>query len=452
MKGFRRDHWSEFREYAIRDAEVCVRYAEKIIRQYQKLFNKFQMPLTLSQFGVGKVLQDWDALGWDKEEILGTETIRERKWSKRLGRYISSEKTVYRDCIYFDVAFVNETYHGGRNEQFAFGIGAEGRWRDHDLSSAYPTAMSLIGAPDWSATEQLTSLDDVALHDLAYAAVDFEFPSDVRFPILPVRTDGGIIFPRCGTSYCAAPELWLAKELGAKLTPRRGVRVPADRGIRVFQDFIKECVDERGKHRKNTFENLFWKEVGNSTYGKTAQGLREKRVYDLREADMVSLPPSKLTQPFFASYITSFVRAVLGEVLNAFPEQVDVFSVTTDGFLSSASDDDVAVATAGKLFKVFADARAELDPKSQALEVKHEIAQPIGWRTRGSATLKSFDGDPVLQKGGIKTNRLFDPEQDNRFIVDLFLNRQAGQRVDYTTGLGLKVLVNADADFVSRST
>ena len=53
---------------------------------------------------------------------------------------------------------------------------------------------------------------------------------------------------------------------------------------------------------------------------------------------MVKLPESEITQPYFAAFITSYTRAVLGEILNGFSPDVQVFSVTTDGFLSNASD------------------------------------------------------------------------------------------------------------------
>jgi hypothetical protein len=103
---------------------------------------------------------------------------------------------------------------------------------------------------------------------------------------------------------------------------------------------------------------------------------------------MVELPESTLTQPFFASFITSFTRAVLGEILNGFPYTVRVFSVTTDGFLSNATNADPERACSGPLFDLFANGRRALVEKSEPLEIKHTIRQPVGWRTRGSATLK----------------------------------------------------------------
>ena len=182
--------------------------------------------------------------------------------------------------------------------------------------------------------------------------------------------------------------------------------VPTDPRTRLFQPFIRFCIEERTKHKKENrkFEQQFWKEVGNSTYGKTAQGLTQKRVYDLRDDAMVQLPPSRVTQPFFASFITSFTRAVLGEILNRFSTDVEVFSVTTDGFLSNANDNDIEAATRGQLFQLFAEARRELSPMDTALEIKHEVVRPLGWRTRGSATLEPGEGcnGYVLQKGGLK--------------------------------------------------
>lgn len=452
MASFRKERWSDFREYAIRDAQVCVRFAERIIQQSTKLFDSFKMPATLTSFGTKLLLRGWEKDGLDSNQILGRETIKERFFSKKDGYYKIKTVTPLKEDAHYNEAFITETYHGGRNEQFIFGIADEGQWRDHDLSSAYTTAMSLIGTPDWDNITNLTTLDDVGPLDLSFFSVDFEFPETVRFPTLPVRTANGIIFPRKGNSKCSAPELYLAQKLGALLTFRKGVHVPSDPKQPVFRDFIKECIEKRTAHKKGTFDNLFWKEVGNSTYGKTAQGLREKRVYNLQDDGMQALPPSKITQPYFASFITSYTRAVLGEILNGFPEDVHVFSVTTDGFLSNASDQDIQKATSGELFESFRQARSHLD-KGSPLEIKHIVRQPVGWRTRGAATLKPGDGDNgiVLQKGGIKTNPLNDLFEENRETVHLFLNRRPDQKIQYKSGVGIKDMVRGDTDFVFRS-
>ncbi|MBZ9940134.1 hypothetical protein LB533_03345 [Mesorhizobium sp. BR1-1-13] len=456
MKQFRSENWPKFREYAIRDAEICTQYAEQLIRQYDELFGKFAMPLTLTSFGSKLAIAQWEQKGWKPDDVLGREEHKVPSFSKRLGRPVTKTVHPHQELVHYELEFVSEAYHGGRNEQFLYGISDEGIWRDHDLSSAYPTAMTLLCKPDWERIERDVAIEAIELLDLAFASVDFEFPRSVRFPTLPVRTANGIIFPRKGRACCAAPELVLARQLGAELKLRRSVRVPVEQGVRIFSDFINECISRRKEFTKGTFGNLFWKEVGNSTYGKTAQGLRKKRVYDLRADDMVELPESELTQPFFAAFITSYTRAVLGEVLNGFPDTVQVFSVTTDGFLSNAKDSDLALATKGPIFDSFRLAKLQMGRNDPPMEIKHTIRQPLGWRTRGSATLKlgladEIDENIVLQKGGIKLNqRDLKPDEENAQVVELFFNRTAGQQLTYDSGVGLKDMIRFGADFVMR--
>lgn len=453
MADLRRDDWDLFRTYAIRDAEVCVRYAERIIRQHHSLFQKFQMPATLTGFGTKLVLNDWKRRGLSRYDVLGREELTDTRFNKKMGYFQRRKVTPFIEEIFHDISLVTEAYHGGRNEQFIFGVAEEGEWRDHDLSSAYPTAMTLIGIPDWKRCRIIDRFDNIDPLDLAYFSVDFEFPRSVRFPTLPVRTANGIVFPRKGHTKCAAPELDLAYRLGAKIRIRRAVHVPTDRNGSVFRDFIEMTIQERSLHTKGTFDNLFWKEVGNSTYGKTAQGLRQKRVYDLRSDDMADLPESEITQPFFAAFITSYTRAVLGEILNTFSPHVQVFSVTTDGFLSDASDLEIEKAMSGPLFQTFVEGKKRLRAKDEPLEIKHRVKQPVGWRTRGAATLKPGEGENgiVLQKGGLKTREHHSMEQENTHTIERFLTRTPESKVEYKSGVGLKDMIRMDTDFVFRS-
>lgn len=453
MADFLKRDWPAFRRYAIRDAEVCVRYAEQLIDQSTDLFDAFQLPITLTSFGTKLVLEKWDQAGWDRDHVLGRETVHTKVFDSRLGYFIKETKHPFTDLVEPDIGFATDSFHGGRNEQFIFGAAPTGDWRDVDLSSAYTTAMSLIGFPQWDQIRVFKEIDDIEITDLAFFLVDFEFPDTVRYPTMPVRTNNGIIFPRCGRAYCGAPEYLLAKKLGAELTTARSVIVPTDRNNSIFKTFIQDAIQKRSEHDKGTFHNMFWKEVGNSTYGKTAQGLRKRRVYDLRTDDMVDLPESPITQPFFAAFITSFTRAVLGEIINALPQSSSVFSVTTDGFLTNADLHSIEKALTGPITTTFSQARFDLVGSNDPVEIKHQIRRPIGWRTRGSATLEPGLGKDkiVLQKGGIKTNQLLDLNQQNSHIIRLFLDRYPGQVIDYTIGLGIKDMIRFEADFVSRA-
>jgi hypothetical protein len=457
----RRDNWELFKRYAMNDATICVRYAEKVIALNKSLTGSPRgvLPITLTSIGVELLDKTWkDTLDSDRLQLVGKEAHKETRFDKKRGFYRPHNLEVDLEQVHWHIAFITECYHGGRNEQFWFGPGKEDDWFDYDLSSAYPTAMSLIGKPDWKNVKYSNDLEEIIGSTLGFACVDFEFPETVRFPTLPVRSDNGLVFPRKGRSYCCSPELSVAKELGAQMSVCNGCVVPTDDNSPVFGHFIKHCLDQRQKYPKGSLDNLFWKELANSTYGKTAQGLRERRVYDMRDRSTKPLPPSKITNPFFAAFITSFVRAILGEIINLLPSKTIVFSCTTDGFLTSANTNQINKATAGKLAKVYRNARFKLTGKKEVLEVKHQIRQPLGWKTRGQATLKP--GQPnaqdknfhiVLAKSGIYTGPLLDTDElENDYITELFFNRTVDTKIQVTALTGIRDMIEIDTDLVAK--
>jgi hypothetical protein len=384
-----RDDPELFERYAINDAVICVRYLQRLIDQYEALMGFRKVPATLTSIGVDLLVDTWENdLGLKTLEVIGKEKIKEKYFNKKLNRYIGETKTVPLKEVFFHIPLATESYHGGRNEQFWFGPAFEDDWTDYDLAGAYPTAMALIGMPDWRAATPNLDKKAYTLETLGFASVTFEFPASVRFPTLPVRTDNGLVFPRKGKSDCSAPEIALALSLNAKLTINYGVIIPTNLEQPAFADFIRKCITKRTSYPKGSLENLFWKELSNSTYGKTAQGLRKKRVFDIRDKTMQDLPESKITNPFYASYITSFVRAALGELMNLLPKEVCVFSCTTDGFLTNATKEQMNEASTGPIADLYRASRQRLTGQPEMLEIKHQVRKPLGWRTRGQATLK----------------------------------------------------------------
>ena len=458
MARVRRTDWELYKKYALNDAIICVEYLKKIGDLCQTVLGKRKFPVTLTSIGVDLLFKSWEEdLRVDPLAVLGREEVQEERWDKRLGHYRTFKRQVPIEEYHWNEAFVTESYHGGRNEQFWFGPCYEANWTDYDLASAYPTAMSLMGMPQWEKFRFSKNLKDYTATTLGYACVDFKFPDNVRYPTLPVRTQNGLVFPLEGRSYCAAPELVAALALGATLHIKHGVIVPTDDSVRVFGRLIKDCLAERKKHPPKSMDALFWKEIANCTYGKTAQGLREKRVFDMRDKQMKPLPPSRITNTFFASYITSFVRAVLGEIINALPSNRMVFSVTTDGFLTDATDAEIRKAASGHLGKLYAEGRKMLTGTANVLEKKHEVRVPLGWRTRGQATLvegpKNIN-DPsysvVLARGGISIDEdLETPQQRTGHVCRLFFNRTPSDTVVSSTFTGIRDMVYHDADLVS---
>jgi len=454
----RRERWDTYRDYALMDATICVRYIERIIQQYEAVTGKRKVPVTLTSIGVDLLLKSWaEDLQLNYLDVLGKEIVKQKNFNKAKNYYVSKKVEVDVEELSHHIPFITESYHGGRNEQYWFGPGFEDNWIDIDLAGAYPTAMSLIGMPDWRAIRDSTRIEDFTPTTLGYAWVDFKFPPSTRYPSMPVRTDNGLVFPLSGTTYCASPEIFAAKQLGCQIKIKKGIIVPTNPNIKIFGEFIKECLNKRQKAGSQTLEGLFWKEISNSTYGKTAQGLRKKRVYDMRDRETKPLPPSRITNPCFAAFITSYVRAVLGEVINAIPPEAMVFSCTTDGFLTNLPEADIPKISSGPLASIYAKARGDLVDDSKMFEVKHQIRQPLGWRTRGQATLKQHDNSVeeekriVLAKGGIFTKPESETnDQKNKEIVDLFFNRTPSSMILVESLTGIRDIVEHDADLVPK--
>ncbi|AHD02289.1 DNA-directed DNA polymerase [Leisingera methylohalidivorans DSM 14336] len=479
MAEFMEANWRLFREYAIRDAEICAQYTSRIIRLYCDKTGKFKLPVTLTSIGVDLIRSYWEGQGLDPLAVVAKEEVEETYWSKKHNQSKTRKKTVSTQKLHWNEDFFTECYHGGRNEQFWFGPAPEGVWYDYDLASAYPSAMALIGAPHWDTIRAIGSTDELltrfAPDDLAFANVDFEFPDGVRYPVLPVRTENGLLFPRKGNSTTHISEILLAKQLGCRISLVEGRQIDCDRIIsrteeyapakRPFIGFASNCINERLKHPKKSLDNLFWKELVNSTYGKTAQGLRERRIYDLRDAETKPLEPSKITNPVFAAFITAFCRGVLGEIMNALPPEVQIFSVTTDGFLTTATDKQMRAAAFGPLGRRYLDARRMLAGEWGIYEIKHVIRQPVGWRTRGQATLQPSspsdwegtgmvpkeDERVVLAKGGIKLDGLLSKSEQNAEITRLFFERKPTDKLLVTMGAGIREMYEQGMDFVDKT-
>lgn len=460
MDKVRVEHWDLFKRYAINDATICVRYIEKVIEQFEQITGKKKVPVTLTYIGVDLLQKSWkENFAENPLTILGKEEITERYFDKKKGYFVKNKKVVDIEEMSWYVDFITESYHGGRNEQFWFGPCFEDDWTDYDLSSAYPTAMSLIGLPKWHEVRDDPGIELFTPTTLGFANVDFEFPPETRYPTLPVRTNHGLIFPLTGKSYCSAPELFVARKLGAKITINKGVIVPSDPNIKIFGSFIKDCLERRKKAGSKTLEGLFWKEISNSTYGKTAQGLRPKRVYDMRDRATKILPPSAITNPFFASYITSFTRAIMGEIINNLDPDTCVFSCTTDGFISNASKDEIDRAQQGELSKLFLQSRELLTGLPSVLETKHFLRKPLGWRTRGQATLMpgmatspdDEDKTIVLAKGGIFTPPEYESTEDqNNETIRMFFSRTPASMIRVEAMTGIRDMVEHDADLVEK--
>ena len=455
MDVLRREDLHRFKEYAQTDARIALDFAKRISDLATTFGKKAYIPTTLTGLGVIFLKELWKENGFDELKIIGKEKVSETFRDRSTGKLRKRNVKVPNSQRHLFSALATECYHGGRNEQYFFGAGVVGEWKDYDLPNAYPTGMSQLGTPVWEELKLTTDLEELSRHRLSYAQVEFKHPEGIRFPVLPVRGDNSVLFPMEGTSFCCGPEILLARSLGVEMKVLMGVIIPENED-KPFGKYLKHCFEKRDEAKKqgNDVLNQLWKELANSMYGKLAQGLRRRTIYSIKKGASEELPESCITTPFYAAFTTSFCRAVLGEILNKLPYSVSVCSCTTDGFLSNASDEEMKVATSGILSQQYLEAHRYFNPEKQwILESKAEIQQPLGWRTRGQATLLPVDlaenissgKNFVLAKAGLTADAK-DGIGQNQWIVEKFKNRVFGEKYLVNSPVSVRDMFDEESD------
>lgn len=447
-----------FEAYALRDAEIAVRYALQVRNFCARELMIDRVPATIGAMAVSRFTKTLKENNMSPEVCLGTHIKTRELWltEKQAFRTIKNPASVPSRELF--ETFPINCYHGGRNECFMMGVTPSDHWYDYDLAGAYTTGLLDILIPDYGNIRLSKNPDDYCGHVMGFALVTFRFPESVPHPSLPVRTDQyGLFFPLSGESWATAPEIELALSLGAEMTIHNGIIVPwicdtsphNSESTSVFLPFVQQVRENRNRHIKGSLEEKFWKEIGNSLYGKLAQGLRAKTAFDTARGLNRSLPPSSVTQPFFAAHVTGFIRAVVGELMNALPSDSSVVSVTTDGFLTNCPLDKINMS--GPLSSRFQSLCDIVDPGSSMLTCKHEVSQLIAMKTRGQLTYKAIQGKPVVHaRAGVKPPADIPRSDYNDYMVDLYLNRLPGQTLSRSTLISTREMWLSESDLVSR--
>lgn len=447
-----------FEAYALRDAEIAVRYALQVRNFCARELMIDRVPATIGAMAVSRFTKTLKENNMSPEVCLGTHIKTRELWltEKQAFRTIKNPASVPSRELF--ETFPINCYHGGRNECFMMGVTPSDHWYDYDLAGAYTTGLLDILTPDYGNIRLSKNPDDYCGHVMGFALVTFRFPESVPCPSLPVRTDQyGLFFPLSGESWATAPEIELALSLGAEMTIHNGIIVPwicdtsphNSESTSVFLPFVQQVRENRNRHIKGSLEEKFWKEIGNSLYGKLAQGLRTKTAFDTARGLNRSLPPSSVTQPFFAAHVTGFIRAVVGELMNALPSDSSVVSVTTDGFLTNCPLDKINMS--GPLSSRFQSLCDIVDPGSSMLTCKHEVSQLIAMKTRGQLTYRAIQGKPVVHaRAGVKPPADIPRSDYNDYMVDLYLNRLPGQTLSRSTLISTREMWLSESDLVSR--
>ncbi|BBQ28868.1 hypothetical protein WP2W18E01_04500 [Aeromonas caviae] len=430
-----------FELYALRDAEIAVKYALKVRDFLSGQFGLQKLPRSLGAVGVSvfrRLLNDADI---DYKTAFGLEIAKLEHWNGGTGKVRTKSVTVQSPARGLLETLAIRCYHGGRNESFMVGPTAIGDWYDWDLKGAYTTGLCDLLVPDYAHMCMSADPHDFIGHVMGFAYVDFTFPADTRFPCIPVRSEQyGLRFPLSGSAYVTAPEIELALSMGATIHIKHGVIVPWLSGSEpLFEGFTRMIQLLRREYPKKSLEEVMVKEIGNSLYGKLAQGLSDKTAFDTATGLSKKIGPSAVTNPYMAAHTTGLIRAVCGELLHRLPSHRTVVSVTTDGFLTDASLAELD--QTGPLCRRYqtlcqllhGTERGEPVPM---LELKHHAKQIVSIKTRGQCTAVIGDTPPVLAKAGVKCAGT--AEEQNKKIMQLYLEREPGQKIDASHLISLR--------------
>lgn len=320
-------------------------------------------------------------------------------------------------------------FHGGWNACLAPGLHPYPTY-DHDIQSAYPSAMASIidvdyvgGCIDEVVKDRELTFDDFPLGPITplVAYVEWEFPEGTVAPCLPVVEGDSVIYPRTAEesgagqgddidhyegfsgAWCAGPELYLALKLGARVTAQIGYRmklldVADGEPSMSLRSALKQMVEDRAVAKKTfgkkSLEEQTIKVATNSVYGKLAQDVSERNGWDSWEQEMASIGGSSVTSPYHASMTTSLVRSLLLAMANS----ISILSVTTDGFITAEKD--IEDYDCFGIADVFRDAREALTGDRTVWEVKHHQDDLLNLSTRGNVSLLEHG---VFAKAGLKT-------------------------------------------------
>ncbi|WP_282110766.1 DNA polymerase [Shewanella algicola] len=441
----------KFAEYALTDAIISARHFERVSLFCQHTLGLKSVPFTIGGIAVKAFVNSLeDKRGY--RGLFGFEKVTKEIWPSDRNKPLTITRDVPVAARMTLEGFATQCYHGGRNESFIAGPTQVDTWRDYDIPSCY-SAINL-GLREL-AYEQMYMTED--LHDLfndkcAMAWVEFTFPENTRFPSLAVRSDYGLLFPITGETYVTGHELEVAYNQGAEITIKQAFVIPWKNDVRIFEDFMKWGRERRKSFVKGSFDEKLTKEMLNSCYGKMAQSLRPKSAFDIQAGYSKQLPPSTLTNPFFAAYTTGLARAMLGEILHSIPDDRVVVSVTTDGFLTNADLEEIDLS--GAICQRFRELYHRIDPSGgEVLELKHQASQLIGAKTRAQYTVIESEGfEPVLAKGGVKVDPTITDQ--SAYMVEKYLTRMPGDKVDgsYLTPNRMRFLEHKDLMLEKRST
>ncbi len=378
---------SLFETYALKNVEITAKYMERIMKYANESSKKNSVPPSLASISVSIFSSFLEKIGVDRLKLMGRYKIE----SKSGGKYYIPPREVLIPVLSDNQALANECFYGGRSESYFYGPCNVDNWLDIDLIGAYTTTMATIGIPLYDGIKRSIDPDDYSLGVLGYARLkSFRFPANTVFPNIPHRYDAGIQFVLEGKdTYATANDIWLARKMGAEIEIDDGIIIPCDMSRKPFLEFVRLVTENRKKAQaeNNKFDNQFWKEIGNSLYGKMAQGRPLGNKFDSRSEKMEEC---KITNVFLAGYITSLTRVCIGEQMSyIYSQGYQILSVTIDGYITNFPKDRLNELLNLESSKLYSQARLDISGNGEIIEIKKKAKQILSIKKRGQIELDS---------------------------------------------------------------
>jgi hypothetical protein len=391
----------KFKDYAVKDSIITLLHYNAMI-DYNFGLDSTTPPSTLSQISGRAVDKYWNSINYEGYQVSPMYSLADAN------RVYTFKGLFETPNIGDKLPLFIQTFRGGRNESFCYGMDFSGKiWYDYDLTSAYTTIMYGLSNPNYKSSsfineekfiEEINKDKTWLLKSYFAIKCSFSFPKSVHYPCLPCNYDSdNTIYPLKGEGVYTGSEILAALNLGCAIKIIECFKIPKG-SVKIF-GLIKDLHIERGKHKKGTFNNLMCKIIGNSAYGLTAQGINEIMRYDTVSNRTVRMKDSRFSNPVIAANISSFIRALLAEIMNNIHKiNGKIVSVTTDGFITDIPDLENLLLEKinkgewkGELLKLYRSWRSEITDgaKPEALEVKQSGPNMMSWTTRGQLSAVS---------------------------------------------------------------
>lgn len=350
-----------FREYAIRDAEICY-HAYTKLRDYFI----FKFGIDILHFNTIPSISSYIfRKNYLADYITPVRTIRE-KCNRR--RILSDNSSKYYQMLERDVIYGGDlnirlcsllAYHGGRVESFYYGRLEDVDLAYYDVDSLYPSSAILQPLPvkdtQWHKLPCGRDKENQLIKEgEGFIEVAFSFPKSTMYPCLPIRGRGGVglYFPLDGISWCTLSELRLALRLGLKdYKVLNGFAfLPGDKEVNhPLRKYMLDLHQGKKESNKASIDYSMYKLLMNSLVGKLIERLDDDdQVIDLIKCGLLSpnaynrlsrkmtkpISVGSLFLPEYASLVLGKARSIIGEFVAK-----GSYLVSTDSVLLPANVD-----------------------------------------------------------------------------------------------------------------